>query len=401
MLRRTVRAMRLPLLVHVGCVTLALALPAAPVRAQFGPAGPPAVGVVEARRQPVMEFSEFIGRVEAISRVDIRARVTGFLEERRFREGTEVPEGSLLFRLERAPFEAQLEQTRASLASAEAQLANARVTLARARELRATGAGTQVALDNALAQERVAAAALLGAEAQVRVAEINLAYTEISAPIAGAIGRSTFAPGNVVSPTGEALATIISQDPMRVAFTVPSRTAGELTRRFAERGGMPAMVVRIRFSDGVTYDQAGRIDFIDPTVNRDTDSILMRASIPNPVRPGTTPGELGARWLLDGLFVTVLLEGAEPIQAITIPRAAVAQDQQGFFVFVVDGENRAVRRNIRMGRSTPETAVVEDGLQDGDRVVVEGVQRVRPGQPVNPGPAGVPPRPTGVTGRPG
>jgi membrane fusion protein (multidrug efflux system) len=151
----------------------------------------------------------------------------------------------------------------------------------------------------------------------------------------------------------------------------------------------------------VTYDQAGRIDFIDPTVNRDTDSILMRASIPNPVRPGTTQGELGARWLLDGLFVTVLLEGAEPIQAITIPRAAVAQDQQGFFVFVVDAENRAIRRNIRMGRSTPETAVVEDGLQDGDRVVVEGVQRVRPGQPVNPGPAGAPPRPTGVTGRPG
>ncbi|MCU0945914.1 MAG: efflux RND transporter periplasmic adaptor subunit [Rubritepida sp.] len=393
--------MRSPLLVHCVFVTLALMLCTTPARAQFGPAGPPAVGVVEARRQPVMEFSEFIGRVESISRVDIRARVTGFLEERRFREGTEVPEGALLFRLERAPFEAQLEQARASLASAEAQLANARVTLARARELRATGAGTQVALDNAQAQERVAAAALLGAEAQVRVAEINLAYTDISAPIAGAIGRSTFTPGNVVSPTGEALATIISQDPMRVAFTVSSRTAGELTRRFAERGGMPAMVVRIRFSDGVTYDQAGRIDFIDPTVNRDTDSILMRASIPNPVRPGTTQGELGARWLLDGLFVTVLLEGAEPIQAITIPRAAVAQDQQGFFVFVVDAENRAIRRNIRMGRSTPETAVVEDGLQDGDRVVVEGVQRVRPGQPVNPGPAGAPPRPTGVTGRPG
>ncbi|MCU0887670.1 MAG: efflux RND transporter periplasmic adaptor subunit [Rubritepida sp.] len=263
--------MRSPLLVHCVFVTLALMLSATPARAQFGPAGPPAVGVVEARRQPVMEFSEFIGRVESISRVDIRARVTGFLEERRFREGTEVPEGALLFRLERAPFEAQLEQARASLASAEAQLANARVTLARARELRATGAGTQVALDNAQAQERVAAAALLGAEAQVRVAEINLAYTDISAPIAGAIGRSTFTPGNVVSPTGEALATIISQDPMRVAFTVSSRTAGELTRRFAERGGMPAMVVRIRFSDGVTYDQAGRIDFIDPTVNGGAD----------------------------------------------------------------------------------------------------------------------------------
>jgi membrane fusion protein (multidrug efflux system) len=382
-------------------VTSLLVLPALPGRAQPGPAGPPAVGVIEARRQPVTEFSEFIGRVESIARVDIRARVTGFLEQRAFREGSEVEEGALLYRLERAPFEAQLEQARAQLASAEAQLANARVTLVRARELRATGAGTQVALDNAQAQERVAAAALLGAEAQVRVADINLGYTEISSPIAGAIGRSTFTPGNVVSPTGEALATVISQDPMRVAFTVPARTAQELRSRFQDRGGMQAMVVRIRFSDGTTYGQPGRIDFVDPSVNRDTDSILMRASVPNPVRAGMTTAEPGSRTLLDGLFVTVLLEGADPVQAITIPRAAVAQDQQGFFVFVLDAEQRAMRRNIRLGRSTPDTAVVEDGLNDGDRVVVEGVQRVRPGQPVNPGPAGAPPRPTGPAGRPG
>lgn len=392
--------MRVPLLPL--CVVAALALPAAaPARAQFGPAGPPAVGVVEARRQPMTEFTEFIGRVESIARVDIRARVTGFLEERLFREGSEVEEGTLLFRLERAPFEAQLEQARANLASAEAQLANARVALARARELRATGAGTQVALDNALAQERVAAAAMLGAEAQVRVAEINLGYTEIRAPIAGAIGRSTFAPGNVVSPLGEALATMTSQDPMRVAFTVPSRTAQELRNRFQDRGGIEAMVVRIRFADGSVYGQTGRVDFVDPQVNRDTDTILFRAAIPNPVRPGAAAGEPGARTLLDGLFVTVLLEGAEPVPRIVIPRAAVAQDQQGFFVFVVGAENRAERRNIRLGRSTPETAVVEDGLEEGARVIVEGVQRVRPGQPVNPAPAGAPPRPGAVTGRAG
>lgn len=362
-------------------------------QAQFGPSGPPAVGVVEVRRQPITEFSEFIGRVEATARVDIRARVTGFLQERLFEEGSEVEEGALLFRIERAPFEAQLEQARATAASAEAQLLNARQVLVRARDLRSSGVGTQVALDNALAQERAAAAAMLGAQAQVRVAEINLAYTVIHAPIAGAIGRATFTPGNVVTPQSEPLATIHSQDPMRVAFTIPSRTATELRNRYEDRGGAAAVVVRIRFSGGRTYGQVGRIVFVDTALNRDTDSLLVRAAIPNPLREGATTGEPGARELLDGQFVTVLLEGAEPVSAITIPRAAVAQDQGGFFVFVVDADGRAQRRDIRLGRSTAETAVVEEGLADGDRVISEGVQRVRPGQPVNAAPAGPAPRP--------
>lgn len=386
---------------HAALLLLALLLAPLPVAAQFGPAGPPAVGVVEARRQAVTELTEFIGRVEAIQRVDIRARVTGYLEARLFQEGSEVEEGAPLFRIERAPFEAQLEQARAAVASAEAQLYNARVALARARELRATGAGTQVALDNALAQERVAAAAVLSAQAQVRAAEISLAYTEITAPISGAIGRSTFTPGNVVSPNSEVLATITSQDPMRVAFSVSSRQAQELRERFEARGGADALRVRIRFAGGRVYEHAGRVDFIDTALNRETDTLLMRASLPNPMRAGNGTALAGGRTLLDGQFVTVLLEGAQPVQAIAIPRAAVAQDQQGFFVFVVDGEGRAQRRNIRLGRSTAETAIVEAGLEDGERVIVEGVQRVRPGQPVNPAPAGAPPRPAGVQGRPG
>jgi membrane fusion protein (multidrug efflux system) len=247
----------------------------------------------------------------------------------------------------------------------------------------------------------VAAAQVLSAQAQVRVAEISLAYTDITAPIAGAIGRSTFTPGNVVAPNSDLLATIISQDPMRVAFTVSSRQATELRNRFESRGGAAAVQVRIRFSDGQVYGEAGRVDFIDTALNRETDTLLIRASLPNPVRAGVNTGLSGSRGLLDGQFVTVLLEGAEPVQAIAIPRAAVAQDQQGFFVFIVDAEGRAQRRNIRLGRSTPETAIVESGLNEGDRVISEGVQRVRPGQPVNAAPAGAPPRPTGVQGRPG
>jgi membrane fusion protein, multidrug efflux system len=380
---------------------LGVSLLSQPGWAQMGPGGPPpAVGVVEARRQPVTESSEFIGRVEAINRVELRARVTGFLEERLFQEGTEVDEGAVLFRLERAPFEAQLDQAKANVASAEAQLTNARISLARARELRTTGTGTQVALDNAQAQERTSAATLLGAQAAVRVAEINLAYTVISAPFAGAIGRSTFTPGNVVSPSSESLATIVSQDPMRIAFTIPQRTAMELRARYEGRGGTAAVVVRIRQADGSAYPLPGRVDFIDTQIGRDTDSILVRASIPNPIRSGMQRNDIGARQLIDGQFVTVLLEGAEPVMAVTIPRAAVAQDQAGFFVFVVDAEGRAQRRNITLGRSTAETAVVESGVQAGDRVISEGIQRVRPGQPVNAAPAGARPG-APAPGRPG
>jgi len=377
-------------------VTLLLALLAvAPAQAQFGPQGPPAVGVQPAERRPVTETSEFVGRIEAVSRVEIRARVTGFLEARLFQEGGEVAEGAPLFRIERAPFEAQLAQASATVASAQATLENARVTLIRARELRATGAGTQVALDTAQAGERTGAAAVLGAQAQVRVAEINLAYTDVTAPIAGKIGRSVYAVGNVVTPGSEPMATIVSQDPMRVAFTVSQRRALELRARYESRGGAAAVVIRVRLVDGTAYDQVGRIDFIDTQIDRNTDTILVRALIPNPVREA--PGSQGdSRELIDGQFVTATVEGIEPVQAIVVPRAAVGQDQSGFFVFIVGEGNVAQRRPIRLGRGTAEMAVVEQGLQGGEMVITEGVQRVRPNTPVNPAPAGAPPgRPPG------
>jgi membrane fusion protein (multidrug efflux system) len=386
------------LLRALAALILACLLPL-PAAAQFGPQGPPAVGFIVAERRPVTELTEFVGRIEAINRVDIRARVTGFLEARLFQEGTEVPEGAALFRLEKAPFEAALDQARAARASAEASLANARVALVRARDLRQTGAGTQVALDNANAAERTSTAQLLGAEAAVRVAEINLAYTDVTAPVAGAIGRANYTPGNTVGPQSpEPLATIVSQDPMRVAFTVAQRQALELRVRFEGRGGVDAAQVRVRSVDGRIYPHVGRIDFVDTALDRTTDTLLVRASIPNPVRENATPGAAGSRGLIDGQFVTVLLEGAEPITAIVIPRVAVAQDQQGFHVFVVDEQNRAQRRNVTLGRGTPETAVIEAGLEPGDRVITEGVQRARAGAPVNAMPAGA--RPPGPAGGP-
>jgi membrane fusion protein (multidrug efflux system) len=389
---------------HLPAALLISLLAASPALAQPGPQGPPAVGVVTASRQPVTESTDFTGRIEAVNRVDIRARVTGFLQERQFQEGQEVKAGDVLFRIERPPFEAQLEQARANVASAQATLENARVALARARELQATGAGTRVALDNAQAQERTANATLLGAQAAVRVADISLGYTDILSPIDGKIGRASLTPGNVVSPTlTEPLATIVSQDPMRVAFTVSSRAANELRNRYEGRGGVNAVQVRIRLSDGRRYGQAGRIEFIDTQVDRNTDSLLIRALIPNPRRDGVQAGSAGDRELIDGQFVTVAVEGTEPVQAIVLPRAAVLQDQGGNYVLVVDGEKKAQRKPLRLGRTIGDQVVVEDGLAGGEQVISEGLQRVRPGQEVNPAPAGVPPpgaRPPGAPAAP-
>ncbi len=384
--------MRLTPITAPGSVLLAVLLLAPPALAQFGPQGPPAVGVQQAMLRPVTESADFVGRIEAVNRVELRARVTGFLEAQHFREGQEVRAGDVLFRLERPPFEAEVARAQAQVASAEAELTNARTALNRARQLVASAAGTQARVDEALAAERTANAQVLAAQAQLRVTQINLGYTEITAPIDGKIGRATYSVGNTVSPTAQPLATIVSQDPMRVVFAVSQRQALELRNRYEGRGGTEAVRVRITLTDGRRYPHAGRIDFIDTQIDRNTDTILIRAVIPNPLRDadGVQSGLSGDRELIDGQFVNVAVEGAEPVQAIVIPRAAVAQDQGGSFVFVVDAENRAQRRPVRLGRSTAADAVVEDGLRPGDTLIVEGLQRVRPGQPVQPGPAGAP-----------
>ncbi len=360
--------------------------------AQFGPQGPPAVGIVTADRRPITETSEFVGRIEAVERVAIRARVSGFIQEIAFREGQEVSRGQVLYRLERAPFEAELERQQAAVASAQATLVNTRSSLERARELVRTSTGTQSRLDDAVAAERTGNAQLLSAQAGLRVAQISLDYTVITAAVDGRIGRTTYTEGNVVGLDAGALATIVSQDPMRVAFAISQRQARELRTRFEGRGGPDAVRVRLRLTDGTVYPHEGRIVFIDPSVDRSTDTQLVRALIPNPAREvnGRRP-EVGDRELVDGQFVSVIVEGAEPIQAIAVPRTAVLQDQQGSYVFILDAENKAQRRNITLGRSPGNTAVVEQGLEGGERVVAEGVQRVRPGQPVNPAPISAPP----------
>jgi len=183
---------------------------------------------------------------------------------------------------------------------------------------------------------------------------------------------------------------VVSQDPMRVAFPVSLRTGQELRDRFEGRGGVAAVRVRIRLVNGQMFDQAGRIEFVDTQVNRDTDTLLIRAVMPNPLRGAAGPTGEAERTLIDGMFVTVYVEGVEPVQSVVLPRAAVLQDQQGNFVFVIGAGNRAERRSVTLGRSIADQVVIERGLEGGETVVTEGVQRVRPGQPVQPAPAAPP-----------
>jgi membrane fusion protein (multidrug efflux system) len=357
---------------------------ATPVPAQVAPAGPPAVGVIAAAYRPMAESTEINGRIQAEQRVDLVARVTAFLNEKLFVEGAEVKKGDLLYRLERAPFEADVEVKQAAIAEAEAQLENANVALDRAAELVKRGAGTQVTLDNARATQRTTAAQLKAAQAQLRQSQINVDYTEIHAPIDGRIGRTSVTIGNVVGPTSGTLATIVSADPMYVVFPVAMRRVLELRDRYVDKGGFEAVTIRLRLPNGKMYDQAGKLGFVDIGVAKDTDTIDLRGTIANPV---ISSGSGRIRELTNDEFVSVSLEAVEPLKVLAVPRAAVLSDQQGDYVYVVNAQNVVEQRRVKLGQSTPETAAVVDGLKEGEHVIVEGIQRARPNAVVAPAPA--------------
>ena len=349
--------------------------------AQQGQAGPPAVGVLEATKRPITESSQFLGRIEAVNRVNVVARVTAFLDKRLFNEGTEVKTGDLLYRLERGPFEADLASKKAQVAQLQATLVNAKLTTDRARTLLSGPAGQQSTYDAALANQQSLEAQVQAAEAQVDLSQINLDYTEIRSPIDGRIGRTSVTEGNVVTPSSGTLATIVSQDPMYVTFPVSVREGVALRERYATRGGFNAVVIRLQLPDGRAYDKVGQLNFVNNTIDQGTDTILLRGSIPNPQLDG------GVRELTDNEFVSVLLEGVQPVEVLAVPRSAVLSDQQGDYVFVLGADNKAEQRRIKLGQSTSTVASVTSGLSLGDKVIVEGLQRVRPGQPVAPGPA--------------
>ncbi len=358
------------------------------------PGGPPAaVGVVKAQPTAVTETSDFVGRVQAVDRVSLTARVTAFLDQRLFTEGAEVQQGDLLYRLERAPYETAVAQQEGTVAEVSARLANANIQLVRAQQLLATPAGQRSNVDDALANQRSLAGQLAVAQAQLQQAKINLAYTEIKAPVAGKISRGAVTPGNVVSPSSGPLASIVSQNPMYVVFPVASRTLTALQKRYADKGGTSGVAVHLKLPDGSAFKETGTIDYIDPTVSPTTDTIVVRARIPNPPLRPAEPGKPVDRPLIDGAFVTATVEGIQPVMALGIPRSAVLSDQQGDYVYVIGEGNKAEQRRVKLGQSTPAVAVIADGLKDGDTVISEGIQRVRPGAVVAPSPALAPATP--------
>ncbi len=382
----------------VALLLLALALPHL-ARAQGGPPGPPAVGTTVVQPQSITETDEFVGRIQATNRVALIARVTGFLTKQLFTDGAEVKTGDLLYQIEKPPFEADVQAKMAAVAQANAQLQNASITLNRANSLLNTPAGQRSTVDDATASQRSQAALLLAAQANLQTSQINLGYTDIVAPISGKIGRTNVTIGNVVGPSTGTLDTIVSQDPMYVIFPIALRSALDLRDRYADKGGTSAVIIKLKLPSGKIYGPTGHIDYIDPTVATNTDTIIIRGLIPNPYYPGAQPGTPGDRELVDGEFVTVLLQGAQPIQTLAIPSAAVLSDQQGNYVYVLGPDNKAVQRRITLGQSAGALTTVSTGLKQGEVIISDGVQRVRPNQPVSPAPAA--PGPGGASGPPG
>jgi membrane fusion protein, multidrug efflux system len=324
----------------------------------------PAVTVISVQPTGATPGFDFNGRVVAVEEVQLRARVTGFLDQQLFTEGSDVERGDLLFVTEQAQFAAEVARADAQVTRAQASLAEAQATLARIQEAVKRGSVSEQELDQATAAERRAQADLLAARAQVEIAELNLSYTEIRAPVAGRIGRANLSVGSLVGPDSGVLATIVSQDPIYVTFPVSQR------QLLAHRGERGDPVVRVTLPDGTPYEHPGKLNFLDVQVDRGTDTITVRAELPNP-----------DRLLADGQSVGVRVERGEPEQVLPIPQAAVLLDRSGPYVLVVGGDKVEARR-VTLGDEAGTQVVIREGLQQGERVIVEGVQKVRPGMVV-------------------
>ncbi len=338
-------------------------------------APPPAVLVQPAGLRSMTKQAEFVGRAEALEKVDLRARVQGFLGARLFKDGDEVKEGQVVFTIEREPFEAAVDQRKAQLAAAQATLANADQQLQRTAELARKGNAPIAQLDQRTAEQGQAKAAVMEAEANLRDAQIQLSYTEIKTPISGRIGRAAVSPGNLVGPDSGVLATVVQDNPMQVLFSVTQREM--LEARDSEVTGK--VRARVRLANGSLYGEKGRIDFLDVQVNPRTDGQIVRAMFPN-------PDDI----LTSGQTVRVIIEEKGGDKVVVIPQSAVAIDQTGSYVFVVDRDNKVEQRRVRIGTIREGLAVVDEGVEPGERVVVQGQQRIRAGMRVAPQPAPTP-----------
>ncbi|HRY06808.1 MAG TPA: efflux RND transporter periplasmic adaptor subunit [Hyphomicrobiaceae bacterium] len=346
-------------------------------------APPPPTEVTVSRPlvQTISETSDFVGRFVAVDSIEIRARVSGHLEQILFRDGSLVKKGQLLFNIDRRPFAATLEQAKATLEQAKANLAFAQSNLERGQNLQRGTVISDQTLDQRVQAERVAYSAVAAQEAAVKQAELDLQYTELRAPVSGRIGDRRVSEGNLV--TGGSggnttlLATIKSTDPIRFEFTIDEATYLRFLALNGEKVlSNPNVPVALQLINEDTFGHHGHIDFVDNTFDRSSGVIRMRAEFPNPAGKFTP-----------GMFGRIRLQIAPPAEALLIPDTAVGTEQVRKFVFVVgdkDGNKVAEPHYVKLGPLAGGLRVVRDGITRDDLVVISGIMKTRPGMPISP-----------------
>ena len=345
--------------------------------AAAAPPPPPEVGVHVVAAQPVTLSTELPGRTVAYGIAEVRPQVNGIVRQRLFREGSDVRAGSVLYTIDPAPYQTALDSARAALSRSEANLAVAQVRAQRFRDLVAIDAVSQQENDDAVATQKLAEASIASDKAAIRAAQINLGYTRVTAPIAGRIGRSTVTAGALVTANQpDALAVVQQLDPIYVDVT---QSSGELLRlrrelaagRLKSAGGGQASV-SLLFEDGSPYGAPGRLQFSDVTVDERTGAVTLRAVFPNP-----------SRELLPGMYVRAVVEEGTAEHALLVPQKGVTRDPRGkATALVVSADNKVEPRALTTSRSVGDRWLVTAGLVAGDRVIVEGLQKVRPGATV-------------------
>lgn len=343
------------------------------------PPPPTPVGVIEVANHPTNPGLSFVGRVQAIDSVNLIARVDSFLNKRLFTEGQMVKAGDLLFVLEKDTFQAVVNSSQANLEKAQVDADNLALQADRARELLKQRTVSQATLDDRVAAAKQAQAVVQQAKATLDQAKINLSYTEIRAPFDGRIGTANFSTGALVGPSTGPLATIVSQDPIYVTFPVSDRTVLEFTGGDRASATTGNIAVHLTLANNIAYPEVGAIDFTGIRVDPQTDTVAVRAKFPNPKNT-----------LLDGQFVRIFANSNKPVEALLIPQKAVLTDQSGNYVLAVGADNKIIQRQITQGQTVGSDVVVQTGLKPGDIVVTNGLQRIRPGQVVEPEPAAAP-----------
>lgn len=337
---------------------------------------PPQVTVARIEAKSVPVTYSYAARISAFREVQVRARVGGILLKRNFTEGAQVKADQVLFEIDPAPFEAELARAKAQLQQAQAQLNQARRDAERALQLFARGAGSEKSRDDAIAARELADASVAAAQAQVQTAQLNLDYTHVKAPIGGITSLEQVPEGSLIGTSGDSglLTSITQLDPVYVNFAFADREGAEIRRLLkAQNEGAPAkdLKVTITFGDGAVYEHEGTIDFTSSSIDTETGTLQARAVVKNPDHR-----------LVPGQFVRATVTGLTLNDAIVIPEAAVMQGPQGQFVYTINGSGKAEVRPVQLDRQTEGGWIVSSGLRAGDRLVTEGVIKVRPGSPV-------------------